>query len=239
MTRSSVRPVGGAADWYDRYWTDGVSGWRPAADISGAMRRMLTQECAGRSVLDFGGGDGARYGEVIRASADRYVVADVSPHVLAHRAELGDSVVRIDQLADLDERFDVVIALEVLEHVLDPVAALSTAVEVLRAGGRAIVSVPNAFSWWNRLRMLFGRLPASGVGPPGVQGRTYEAPHIRFYDLVSLRNLIANTGMESEEICTDSVELGRFAPITPDRLWHLTPRRAILASTLIVRCRKP
>ncbi len=227
------------AAWYDRYWQDGTSGWQPEAGLSRSLRSLLVRECEGRAVLDFGGGDGERYGDLLRTVASEYLVADVSPHVLGLRAAHGDRAVDVGHLAAVPDRFDVLVALEVFEHLLDPEAALTGAVSLLHPGGSALISVPNAFSWWNRVRMVAGRLPASGVGPPGVRGHTYDAPHIRFFDRASLTSLVTRAGLECSELFTDSIDLPRFNRFAPDRLWPVTQRSAILAHTLIARCRKP
>jgi SAM-dependent methyltransferase len=139
----------------------------------------------------------------------------------------------VHDLDQLDSEFDVVLALEVLEHLLDPIGAFSSATKLLRPGGIAIVSVPNAFNWRNRLRMLFGRLPASGVGPPGVRGHTYDAPHIRFFDLASFRHALERVGLKRIQSMTDSPDLSRMSRFLPDRMWRLSETRALFATTLV------
>lgn len=224
--------------YYDRYWRNGVGGWHPAAGLSAPMQSALECACLGQTVLDYGGGDGQRYGAVVRAVAERYVVADVSPAVLDARRHRGDEAIHVDKLRELDDRFDTLVMLEVLEHLLDPLCALSVASGLLRPGGTAVVSVPNAFSWWNRARMLGGRLPASGVGPPGVAGHTYDAPHIRFFDLASFRHLLDAAGLRVQEIWTDQLDLGPASRFAPSSCRTVTRRSALVASTLIATCRK-
>src|ERR671939_229752 len=66
--------------------------------------------------------------------------------------------------------FDVLLVLEVLQHIVDPEGVLVKLAEHVAPEGKVLISVPNAFSAVNRLRMLGGRLPASGVGARGVRG---------------------------------------------------------------------
>jgi len=47
------------------------------------------------------------------------------------------------KLAGLPRDFDLVVMSHVLEHMLDPVAALQSALEVLRPGGHLLLAVPN------------------------------------------------------------------------------------------------
>lgn len=229
------------SDYYDSYWEQGVGGWHVQANLTSPLRDLLERVTRDRDVLDFGGGDGERYGHVLRTAARTVTVADVSPAVLRRRQEAGDEAILIDQLREVDDEFDIVLALEVLEHILDPAGALSTAIAPLRGGGQVLITVPNAFSLWNRARMAFGRLPASGVGPPGVAGRTYTAPHIRFFDFVSLLNLVSSVGLEPLSAWASSLDLWKFSPLIPEKLRPIPLNRQspLFAHTFIVLARKP
>lgn len=229
-----------ASAYYDRYWSEGICGWHPQAGLSKPMRDLLEDLARDRDVLDYGGGDGTRYGDVLRRVARSVAAADVSPAVLEMREAAGDKPLSLEALRDRKDEFDLVLLLEVLEHVLDPSEALAAAVGPLRAGGKVVISVPNAFSAWNRARMVFGRLPASGVGPPGVAGRTYTAPHIRFFDLQSLLNLVTSTQLVPMNAWTDAVDAWKLSRLFPERLWpiSLNRRAPLLAGTLIVVAHK-
>lgn len=200
--------MGEAEHYYDRYWTEGVGGWRVVGTLSPGMRDLLVREVSGRAVVDFGGGDGERYGALIRQHASRYAVADVSPAVLEARAAKGDIPIPVDTLTKHGDEFDVGIMLEVAEHLLDPVEGLSSLAAAVRPGGRIIVTVPNAFSTTNRVRVLFGRAQSSGVGAPGLQGRTYLAPHIRMFDARALRLLAEDVGLSEIAVRGDGKDYG-------------------------------
>jgi 2-polyprenyl-3-methyl-5-hydroxy-6-metoxy-1,4-benzoquinol methylase len=224
-------------DYYDRYWQQGVAGWDVEAPLTPHTRQFLTEAVTGKDVLDFGGGNGERYGSVIRSAARSVTVADVSPAVLELRERAGDRTVHVDDLPGAAAEFDVVLFLEVLEHLLDPLAGVRLGASKLRPGGQVVISVPNAFSWPNRLRMLAGRLPASGVGGAGVRGRTYIAPHIRFFDVPSLLHLVQEAGLEVTSVQTDARAGLRFA--TPRQATAMRPvGRGLLSSltaeTLVV-----
>jgi 2-polyprenyl-3-methyl-5-hydroxy-6-metoxy-1,4-benzoquinol methylase len=229
-----------AAGYYDRYWTEGVNGWAVEAGLSVPLRETLVDVVSGRRVLDYGGGDGARYGAVVRAHAARYAVADVSREVLARRAAQGDLAIEVEHLGSYENAFEVLLVLEVLEHLLDPAGALLRAVRTLQPGGTALISVPNAFNWRNRLRMVAGRLPASGVGPPGVRGRTYTAAHIRFFDTESLLELCRRAGLSVESVQTDGVDLWKSTRLMRERMRPVRMDRAasLVADCLIVRARR-
>ena len=56
-----------------------------------------------------------------------------------------------------DEPYDLIVAADVLEHVRDPEQVLQELHDVLVAGGRLLVSVPNFGHWYPRLRVVSGR----------------------------------------------------------------------------------
>ena len=84
-----------------------------------------------------------------------------------------------------EARYDVIIASEVIEHVMDPDALLANVVRHLEPGGLVIVTTPNGYGpWelsnyvrpryvmrrWNWLRRLLGLPPyAAGTGPDHCQ----------------------------------------------------------------------
>jgi SAM-dependent methyltransferase len=77
------------------------------------------------------------------------------------RARFGIATVSLDlnrgELPFGDGSFDIVVAGEVLEHLVDPTLTVSEARRVLVPAGRLIGSVPNGFHWRARLACLMGR----------------------------------------------------------------------------------
>jgi len=72
-------------------------------------------------------------------------------------------------MADLDkeipfgnEKFDIVVASQVIEHLQKPQILLKEIYRVLRPTGNAIISTPNLASWHNILCLVFG------FQPPGL-----------------------------------------------------------------------
>ncbi len=62
-----------------------------------------------------------------------------------------------------DGFFDLVMALDVIEHLFDTDAFLAELHRVLRRDGHLLIATPNLGWWWSRLRLLAGRAPA-GIG---------------------------------------------------------------------------
>jgi 2-polyprenyl-3-methyl-5-hydroxy-6-metoxy-1,4-benzoquinol methylase len=89
--------------------------------------------------------------------------------------------------------YDVVLALDVLEHLAEPVAALRALAALLAPGGRLVVSVPNVAHWSVRLALLTGRFDYTETG---ILDRT----HLRFFTREALVEACAEAGLEVSEI---------------------------------------
>lgn len=89
----------------------------------------------------------------------------------------------------LGERFDVISALEILEHMVDTDAFLDTCAEHLVPGGLLVVSTPNINSLRNRVQVPLGKYPA------GLEYRNI-IHHVRLYNLENLVSHMAAHGFE-------------------------------------------
>jgi 2-polyprenyl-3-methyl-5-hydroxy-6-metoxy-1,4-benzoquinol methylase len=140
-----------------------------------------------RSVLEVGCGEGYMLEALVRAGCDAELTGvELSPVAVAHaRARLG-SRARIEhgdarELGEDGRRFDVVMMLEVLEHLEDPAAMLPV---LARLCERAVVlSVPWE-PWFRTLNLLRGRhLSRLGNHPEHLQRFSRAA----FVELVRTR----------------------------------------------------
>jgi ubiquinone/menaquinone biosynthesis C-methylase UbiE len=143
--------------------------------------------------LDLGVGDG-RVASLIRAS--RLVGADVSQVALDRaRRRLPEAelvLVEPDEpLPFADNAFDLVTAIETLEHVRDVQLALSEIRRVLRPGGRLALTTPASARW----RVLF-----RGIEHP-------FSPHIRAFTRRSLRTTLETMGFHVFELDTSHATL--------------------------------
>jgi SAM-dependent methyltransferase len=60
-----------------------------------------------------------------------------------------------------DNFFDVIIAGDIIEHLMDTDVFLQELRRVLRPGGYLLITTPNIAWWWNRIRLLLGKVPAN------------------------------------------------------------------------------
>jgi 2-polyprenyl-3-methyl-5-hydroxy-6-metoxy-1,4-benzoquinol methylase len=104
-------------------------------------------------------------------------------------------------LADLEEGlppqvgadYDYVVAGDVIEHLSRPEHVLRELREVLRPGGRMLLSVPNFSHWYSRLRVAFG---AFGYDRRGILDET----HLRFFTRSSLRRTVRAAGFDQLQV---------------------------------------
>ena len=90
------------------------------------------------------------------------------------------------------DRYDFVIAGDVIEHLPQPGRILKQATDLLRPGGEVLLSVPNVSHWYPRARMALGTF---GYDRRGILDDT----HLRFFTRRSLRRLVRDAGYDVVE----------------------------------------
>ena len=84
------------------------------------------------------------FGKVSGVEADERIVDPQGPYFAQIHLGL------FDQSFQTDQRFDWIVMLDVLEHIPDPVAALEKARNLLKPGGRILLTVPAFNLLWTR-----------------------------------------------------------------------------------------
>jgi 2-polyprenyl-3-methyl-5-hydroxy-6-metoxy-1,4-benzoquinol methylase len=85
--------------------------------------------------------------------------------------------------------FDVILFVDVLEHLKDPLATLNRLKRYLSNNGIYIASIPNVANWQVRMNLLFGRWEYK---EDGLLDRT----HLRFFTFKSAKELINGAGLQ-------------------------------------------
>ena len=181
-------------DWFHRLVLDPLVD--PFANNRDAVARAMLP--GGRTLRDVGCWNGAAcraYGAFERF--ETVCGVDIVESAVRAAREAGVDAVCVDLNRDPipfeDGRFDCVVMLAVLEHVMDPYLLLREAYRVLAPGGQMIVCVPNVASFSNRFRVLFGHPPRTSLDP-GLDGG-----HLHYFTPASLRELLAENGFDVVE----------------------------------------
>lgn len=93
-----------------------------------------------------------------------------------------------------DARFDVVIAMMVIEHLYDPFHAFAEVARVAKPGARIFVNLPNVGSIRCRLDLLLGRLPNTSTASWFDQ-REWDGGHLHYFTVDSVRRLAEVSGL--------------------------------------------
>ena len=180
-------------------------------DVNWGLLRLWGKR-TGLRVLDIGCGF-ATTSERIQRLGNDVTGIDSSPEIGAIARSRVSRIVEAD-LEDLDlvsaalrdERFDVLIFADVLEHLAWPVSVLKRYLEWLKDGGTVIISLPNVGLWSVRFAHLFGRWQYEDTG---VLDRT----HLRFFTRRSARWLMEQAALTPIETTYNPGLVRPFVPL--------------------------
>jgi 2-polyprenyl-3-methyl-5-hydroxy-6-metoxy-1,4-benzoquinol methylase len=208
----------------------------------GVMLSLLA-EGRGRRLLDTGAADGF-LAELLTAQGWVVTAVERDPAQAARaRGKCHDVIVAdlVDALPKLSGSFDAIVYGDVLEHLPDPLAALTAINQSLAPGGVVIVSVPNVAHLWIRLSLMLGRFQYTDRG---ILDRT----HLRFFTRRTLLDLLAEAGLTVEALHMTPVPLPLVIPPRFGGAWlrlaHAVSARASrvwpggLAYQFVVACRQ-
>jgi 2-polyprenyl-3-methyl-5-hydroxy-6-metoxy-1,4-benzoquinol methylase len=92
--------------------------------------------------------------------------------------------------SQLNQEFDVVISVEVIEHLFDPKQLIRSAKQCLKPGGNLIITTPYHGYWKNLLLALSGKMDSHFTV-------LWDVGHIKFFSVPTLTKLLETEG------CTD------------------------------------
>lgn len=157
-----------------------------------------------RRVLEVGCGRGVT-GEVLRRELGAAVVGvELNPVVAREAAARLDRVIcgdveTLDLETDFDEPFDLVLALELFEHLVTPERFLETARQLLRPGGTILLSTPNVGHHSVVLDLLEGRWDYLPVG-------LLCYTHLRFFTARTLDDWLRRLGFDDFDLIPQLTE---------------------------------
>ena len=160
------------------------------------MRKQII--LPGARMLDVGGGNG---GAVAEHHAIRGIeVINIDLNIDSASSALKNFKVDLDQLwsnqvpaAEFKKKFDVVLALDILEHLKIPETAANEIFNALKSGGKLYASTGNIGYFPLRLMHVLGQF---NYGTRGILDLT----HTRLFTIASFRRLLTNYGFKVERV---------------------------------------
>ncbi len=183
-------------------------------DANSSHAKVLALIPADAVVLDVGcgGGDLASY---LHARGNTVWGIDGNPDALASAAAYCAET----RVADLDretlpaivgdQRFDVVIFADSLEHLREPWHTLQSARDVLAPGGTVVASIPNFAHAAVRLAVLGGILPYRSIG-------ILDDTHLRWFTRPGVEALFGECGFRIEVTERTLIPMGSASNLVPD-----------------------
>jgi O-antigen biosynthesis protein len=170
-----------------------------------------------RRVLELGPGTG-HMTRVLRERGCTVIGIEVDP-AMAEEARADSERVIVGDLDQLDldaeledDRFDTIVAADVLEHLKDPLSALQRLRAFLRPGGHFVISLPNVAHGSVRLALLQGHFDYQNVG-------LLDTTHLRFFTRESIGALLDEAELAVVELFHQHLNLDASeVPFDRDRV---------------------
>jgi SAM-dependent methyltransferase len=162
---------------------------RPRNRYAAAVVTLAAQVPKGAKVLELGAGNGL-IAESLRAGGIEfasYTIGDISTARLTGlRRNLTDPRFQFtDASAERPSQsfagpFDTVIMVALIEHLIDPMGAMADLRTLLAPGGFVYIDTPNIAKWTRRIKLAFGRFPATASTNEGLS--TYDGHPVDLHD---------------------------------------------------------
>ena len=193
----------------------------------GRSRLFVEWAGSGKTVLDIGCADG-HDGALLIANGNIVHGIDVNERELAAAAQKGlitqPHDVSAGELPYADATFDVVVASDIIEHLVDTDAFLAGIRRVLKLGGILIVSTPNVASFGRRMMLLAGLNPYLEYSLEETVAGAKPVGHLRYFTASDLSRLLRKHGFEVREMTSNGLNLFLF---TSPILGRLLPRLGV------------
>lgn len=189
--------------------------------------RVVRLVGTGRRVLELGPATGhmsrvltERGCSVVGIEVDGEMAKEAAEH--CERIIVGD-LDELDLDAELgDDRFDVIVAADVLEHLRDPLSALRRLRAFLVPDGFFVISLPNIAHGSVRLALLEGHFSYRNVG-------LLDTTHLRFFTRESIGELLdeaelAAAEIHRQELNIDASEIPFDRDAVPADVWDVLKR---------------
>lgn len=175
-------------------------------DVNDAHVLAIGRVPANSRVLDLGAADGS-VARVLKAMGCSIWGVEIDPLAAEHARSVCEEVI-IGDVETLDlvdcfggRQFDVILMLDILEHLSNPVSVLKRLKPILADGGWGIISLPNVAHISLRLSLLDGHFTYTDTG-------LLDRTHLRFFDRAGVDHLLASAGWGMFDLARVTRRLG-------------------------------
>jgi SAM-dependent methyltransferase len=193
-----------------------------------AIAKAFPKYFHGGDVLELGAGNGLIARTLLGSRLiSKYTLSDVSrPRLEGVRASIDDPRVRIVELNaeevrdDEGSKYDAIVMVALIEHLIDPLGAMTRLRQLLRPGGFVYIDTPNIAKYTQRLKLLSGRFPSTASADEGLikfSGEPvdlYDEGHLHYFTFRSLSRMLTErcgySRIEKVPYPGGRIPLGRF-----------------------------
>ncbi len=175
---------------------DVVSEYRERYDRLGAMTSLSPAQLAECRIADWGGGIGNLASWAKEIGANDVTVLDTDDRALAVARDRGLETCLVDDLGP-DRVFDVIFAIDVIEHVVDPAAFLDQLRDHLSPAGSIVLETPSSQFWMRAL----GRREQPPVLGEKLRHYLYYFEHKHYFSTTGLIALSRSREMQVHSTC--------------------------------------
>lgn len=208
-------------DIYDSYWQNRLTSVNADSSDDQSPNEIFETIAplmrTGRRLLDVGCGEG-KITEIARTNFDEIYGLDISKTALLKAKERGISTVCVDLndgfVSYKDNSFDCITALEVVEHLINPLRFLNDLQRVLKPKGQLLLTTPNIRYFRNLYRLIFnGTFPHTTT-----DDFIWGGGHLHYFTKKDLDSLLRKAGFQRTNFY---VNHGQFRRSTKRKLMRL------------------
>lgn len=154
-----------------------------------ACIKYFVDHFKGGSVLEMAAGNGTLAYSLLKSHSgiEKYMATDLSQNRLtAIKNNITDSRIHVAHLdvehfnPDEYEKFDAIIMVALIEHLIDPISAMIQIKKLLKPGGIVYIDTPNIADYGSRFKLMRGIFPSTASKNEGLT--TYNNERVTLYD---------------------------------------------------------
>lgn len=184
----------------------------------------LLKGYTGKRVLDVGCAKGY-VGEQLKKQGNTVIGWDIDERAVKEAKKTLDNAYLVDLESDkwpeFKEKFDLIVILEVIEHLFEPDEVLLRLCKLLKPGGKILISTPNLLHVYHRIPILMGKFDYH-------EDKVINPGHIHFFTHSSLMRMLREIKFTVEK------ENNVIFPRTLASIWQSFPN--LFAYQMVVLC---